>query len=108
MTTDKTVRGHDLYASETGSYIEDLKLTKVENDWMDGVRRVWFTWRGQDQWLEMTREEDGYWLISETEYTDEFDELISSDGFLDDYDSLESTFSLDDLIPSVQTLTFEA
>lgn len=97
---------HDFYKdeNETG-WIPDVKMTKVEGDRTE--RRVWFLWRGKPQWLEMTTQYDGFWLISDTKYTDEFQEWL--DENLDGYDSLESMFStgLLDVIPDTYSVEFE-
>ena len=97
---------HDFYKdeNETG-WIPDVKMTKVEGDRTE--RRVWFLWRGKAQWLEMTTADDGFWLITNTEYTEDFEEWL--DENLDDYDSLESMFStgLLEIIPDTYSVEFE-
>jgi hypothetical protein len=49
--------------------------------------------------------EDGYWLITETTYTDEFQEWL--DEYLDEYDSLEYMFDVGNLIPASYHITFD-
>ena len=97
---------HDFYAdeNETG-WIPDVKMTKVEGDRTE--RRVWFLWQGKPQWLEMSTQYDGFWLVSDTKYTEDFEEWL--DENLDDYDSLESMFStgLLDVIPDTYSVEFE-
>lgn len=96
---------HDFYKDGDDGWIPDVKLTKVEGDRTE--RRVWFLWRGTPQWLEMSTAYDGYWLVTDTEYTDEFDEWL--DENLDDYDSLESMFStgIDDVISETYSIEFK-
>jgi hypothetical protein len=96
---------HDFYKDEDNGWIPDVKLTKVEGDRTE--RRVWFLWRGTPQWLEMTTETDGYWLVINTEYTDEFQEWLDEE--LDGYDSLESMFStgLLELLPDTYSVEFD-
>lgn len=75
----------------SNSFIPDVVLTKTEN--ISITKRVWFTWRGKAQWLEMSKDNaynDGYWLITATEYSEDFEAWL--DENLDDYDSLESMF----------------
>lgn len=102
---DRKINDYDLYAG-AGCPVEDLKLVRVENDWTDGRRRVWFTWRGRAQWLEMSNREDGYWLVVDSVYTSDFADLVTSDDFLENYDSLESTFDLNDLFPTYEAVAF--
>jgi len=96
---------HDFYKdeNETG-WIHDVKLVKVEGDRTE--RRVWFLWRGEPQWLEMTTADDGFWLIYNTKYTDEFQDWLDEE--LGGYDSLESMFStgLDEVIPETYSVAF--
>jgi hypothetical protein len=73
------------------NFIPDVVLTKTENDFP--IKRVSFTWRGTSQWLEMSKDNaynDGYWLITDTDYTEDFEAWL--DENLEDYDSLESMF----------------
>jgi hypothetical protein len=51
---------------------------------------VWFTWRGTEQWLKMLLQQDGFWLIVDTDYTEEFEQYL--DEHLENHDSLESMF----------------
>lgn len=103
---DRKIANYDLYAGEAGCPVEDLKLVRVENDWNEGERMVWFTWRDRAQWIKMSNREDDYWLIVDSVFTDEFAELVNSDDFLENYDSLESTFDLNDLFPTFEAVTF--
>ena len=96
---------YNLYKT-TNNYVPDLELVKVEGTAIE--RDVWFLWRGTKQNLRMSRDNeygDWEWMITHTEYTDEFD--IWLDENLDLYDSLESTFELDDLIPTNYTFEFK-
>lgn len=99
------VMKHDFYKdeNETG-WIPDVQLVKIEGDRTE--RRVWFLWRGTPQWLEMSTAYDGYWLISDTKYTDEFQEWLDEE--LDGYDSLESMFStgIEDVLPETYSVVF--
>jgi hypothetical protein len=89
-----------------GGSIPDLVLTRIEGDWLGSNigRSVWFKWRGTKQSCFMAVE-DGYWLITETTYTDEFQEWL--DEYLDEYDSLEYMFDVGNLIPASYDITFE-
>jgi hypothetical protein len=42
--------------------------------------------------------DEGYWLITDTKYTSDFEEWL--DDNLDQYDSLEFMFDLNDLVPN--------
>jgi len=99
---------HDFYADELNGWIPDVKLVKVQGDYTD--RFVWFLWRGTEQWLQMSRENeynDLSWLVVDTKYTDDFQEFLYDE--LGGYDSLESMFStgLDAVIPEVYLVEFE-
>jgi len=97
---------YDLYSPERNfSAIPDLKLVKVSGD--DRDRSVHFLWRGEAQWLAMSKDnpyDDNCWLVVKTDYTDEFQEFLDEE--LGGYDSLESTFELADLIPLDYELVF--
>lgn len=86
----------DLYSNPQYDFIPDVEITKIEGSWLSGDegawRKIWFTWRGAEQLAKMVVDEDGYWIIDYTKYTDEFDEWL--DENLDNYDSLESMFDL--------------
>jgi hypothetical protein len=88
------------------NFIPDVVLTKIEGSWLgeEVGRNVWFKWRGTEQFCHMNIE-DGYWLITDTEYTDEFDEWLENN--LDNYDSLEYMFDVSTLIPSHYSIVFE-
>ena len=89
---------YDLYANESNNFIPDVVITKVEGAWLENSgRQIWFEWRGTEQWCQMEIDE-GYWLITETKYTPEFEEWL--DESLGDYDSLEFMFDLSDLVPN--------
>ena len=92
---------HDFYKDDN-DWIPDVQLLKVEGDRTE--RRVWFLWREKPQWLEMTTEQDGYWLVTDTKYTDEFYDWLEEN--IIDYDSLESMFStgLLDLLPDTYSI----
>ena len=96
---------HTFYGDENDSWIPDVTLLKVEGD--SSERKVWFLWRAESQWLEMTTEHDGDWLITETEYTEDFEQWL--EDHLDEYDSLEMMFSsgLVDVIPETYEIEFE-
>jgi hypothetical protein len=97
---------YDLYSPERNfSAIPDLKLIKISGD--DRDRSIHFLWRGEAQWLAMSKDNpygDNCWLVVKTDYTDEFQEYLDEE--LGGYDSLESTFELSDLIPFHYELDF--
>ena len=97
---------YDLYSPERNfSAIPDLKLVKISGDGRD--RSIHFLWRGEAQWLAMSKDnpyDDNCWLVVKTDYTDEFQEYLDEE--LSGYDSLESTFELADLIPLDYELVF--
>lgn len=97
---------YDLYKNKDNAFIPDVVITKVDGNWLGDStgRRIWFEWRGTPQWCYMTIDA-GYWLIDETDYTDEFQEWL--DENLDKYDSLEFMFDLYDLFPSDYQIIFE-
>ncbi len=78
----------DIYSSTNNSFIPFVVVTKVKTDMY--TKRVWFTWRGAEQWLQMEIQGDGHWLVVGAVYTSEFDEYL--DENLENYDSLESMF----------------
>lgn len=97
---------YDLYKNPDTYFIPDVQLAKVEGNWRD--RYVWFSWRGTEQALKMSRindYDDLAWLIVDTNYTDDFTNWL--DENLDEYDSLEAMFSLEDLIPDEYRYKFE-
>jgi hypothetical protein len=55
----------------------------------------------------MTTADDGFWLITRTEYTENFEEWLDEE--LDGYDSLESMFStgLLDILPDTYSVEFD-
>jgi len=67
----------------------DIKINKIlaENKQM----AFWFSWRDAPQWCYMELEDDGHFLIWQTNYTDAFQDWL--DENLHDYDSLEATFT---------------
>jgi len=87
---------YDIYATPNNAFIPDVEIKSVE-DYADNQKRsVAFLWRGTKQWLELSKDNsynDGNWLITDTEYTKEFEEWL--DENLDQYDSLESLFGMD-------------
>jgi len=107
MENKKTISNHTFYPDGENCYLPDIELVKVSGDFTD--RSVWFLWRGIEQFAFMTKDNeygDYCWLVTRTEYTDEFQEEI--DTYLDGYDSLETMFdSLDEFIPENYELTFE-
>jgi hypothetical protein len=98
---------YDLYSPERNfSAIPDLKLVKITGD--DRDRSIHFTWRGDRQWLAMSKDNpngDNYWLVVKTDYTEEFQEFLDEE--LSGYDSLESTFELSDIIPTEYSIEFD-
>jgi hypothetical protein len=48
---------------------------------------------------------DNCWLVTETDYTEDFEEFLDEE--LGGYDSLESTFDLEDIIPMTYDITFD-
>ena len=98
---------YDLYSPERNfSAIPDLKLVKITGD--DRDRSIHFLWRGDRQWLAMSKDnpyEDNCWLVVKTDYTEEFQEFLDEE--LSGYDSLESTFELSDIIPTEYSIEFD-
>ena len=99
---------HDFYPEGDNEFIPDVKVVKVQGDYTE--RYVIFMWRGTEQWLKMSKDNeyhDNCWLVVETKYTDEFEEWL--DKNLEGYDSLESMFStgLDVAIPETYLVEFE-
>ena len=84
---------YDIYATPNNAFIPDVEIKSVE-DYADNQKRsVAFLWRGTKQWLELSKDNsynDGNWLITDTEYTPDFQEWL--DENLENYDSLESLF----------------
>lgn len=98
---------HDFYPHGKNEFIPDVKLVKVQGDYTE--RSVWFLWRGTEQWLKMSKDNeygDNFWLVVDTKYTDDFQEFLDEE--LDGYDSLESMFStgIDDVIPETYSVKF--
>jgi hypothetical protein len=87
---------YDIYATPNNAFIPDVEIKSVE-DYADNQKRsVAFLWRGTKQWLELSKDNsynDGNWLITDTEYTPDFEEWL--DENLENYDSLESLFSME-------------
>lgn len=98
---------YDLYSPERNfSAIPDLKLVKITGD--DRDRSIHFLWRDEPQWLAMSKDNeygDNCWLVVKTDYTDEFQEFLDEE--LGGYDSLESTFELEDIIPLTYSIDFD-
>lgn len=98
---------YDLYAPERNfTAIPDLKLVKITGD--DRDRSIHFLWRGEAQWLAMSKDNphgDNFWLVVKTDYTEDFEAWL--DENLDGYDSLESTFELSDIIPTDYSIEFD-
>lgn len=69
--------------------LPDIKLGKIIA--VDEQMSVWFSWRDTPQWCYMEKENDGHFLIWQTNYTDAFQDWL--DENLHDYDSLEATFT---------------
>jgi hypothetical protein len=58
--------------------IEDLKLTSVEEDCKKWVRDIYFTYNDEEQYVELSWEEDyGYEIVSK-ELTDSFSEALAA------------------------------
>jgi hypothetical protein len=87
---------YDIYATPNNAFIPDVEIKSVE-DYADNQKRsVAFLWRGTKQWLELSKDNsynDGNWLITDTEYTPDFQEWL--DENLENYDSLESLFGME-------------
>ena len=84
---------YDIYATPNNAFIPDVEIKSVE-DYADNQKRsVAFLWRGTKQWLELTNQDDGHYLITDTEYTPDFEEWL--DENLENYDSLESLFGME-------------
>jgi hypothetical protein len=81
---------YDIYATPNNAFIPDVVLHKFED--VNAERFVSFEWRGADQWLKMEIQDDGHYLITDTNYTEEFESWL--DENLENYDSLESMFGL--------------
>jgi hypothetical protein len=98
---------YDLYAPERNfTAIPDLKLVKITGD--DRDRSIHFLWRGEAQWLAMSKDNphgDNCWLVVKTDYTEEFEAWLDEE--LGGYDSLESTFELSDIIPTEYSIEFD-
>lgn len=99
---------HDFYADEPNGWIPDVQLVKVQGDYTE--RFVWFLWRGTEQWLKMSKDNeygDNFWLVVDTNYTETFDEWL--DENLSGYDSLESMFStgIEISIPETYLVEFD-
>jgi hypothetical protein len=83
---------YDIYAVENNAFIPDVEV-KIVDEYDEGKKSIWFFWRGKQQWLELSKDNsynDGNWLITDTEYTPDFQEWL--DENLENYDSLESLF----------------
>jgi hypothetical protein len=80
---------YDIYAVENNAFIPDVEV-KIVDEYDEGKKSIWFFWRGKQQWVEMTIQDDGFYLITDNEYTDEFQSWL--DENLENYDSLESMF----------------
>jgi hypothetical protein len=97
---------YDLYNVPNNNFIPDVKLVKVSGDSTD--RTVEFLWRGVAQTVYMSRENeygDGEWTVTYGNYTEEFDNWL--DENLENYDSLEFMFDLQDIIPTEYELEFD-
>ena len=107
MNNKQTITNHTFYPDGENNFLPDIELVKVSGDFTD--RSIWFLWRGTEQFAFMTTDSnygDYWWIITRTEYTDEFQEFL--DNELDGYDSLETMFdSLDEFIPENYELIFE-
>jgi hypothetical protein len=98
---------HDFYPHGENEFIPDVKLVKVEGNYTE--RSVWFLWRGTEQWLKMSKDNeygDNFWLVVDTNYTNDFQEFLYEE--LGGYDSLETMFStgIDDVIPETYSVEF--
>jgi hypothetical protein len=106
MENKKTITNHTFYPDGENSFIPDIELVKVSGDFTD--RSVWFLWRGIEQFVFMTKDNqygDSFWLITDTEYTDEFQDFLDEE--LENYDSLESMFDSYEFIAENYEITFE-
>jgi len=107
MDNKQTITNHTFYPDGENNFLPGIELVKVSGNFED--RSIWFIWQGIEQFAFMTKDNeygDYQWLITRTEYTDEFQEFL--DNELDGYDSLETMFdSLDEFIPENYELTFE-
>ena len=80
---------YDIYATPNNAFIPDVEV-KIVDEYDEGKKSIWFFWRGVKQWVEMTIQDDGFYLITDSEYTDEFQSWL--DENLENHDSLESMF----------------
>ncbi len=80
---------YDIYATPNNAFIPDVEV-KIVDEYDEGKKSIWFFWRGKQQWVEMTIQDDGFYLITDNEYTDEFQSWL--DENLENHDSLESMF----------------
>lgn len=80
---------YDIYATPNNAFIPDVEV-KIVDEYDEGKKSIWFFWRGVKQWVEMTIQDDGFYLITDSEYTDEFQSWL--DKNLENHDSLESMF----------------
>jgi hypothetical protein len=82
---------HTFYPDVDSAFIPDVELVSVSGD--DRDMGVHFLWRGNKQWLAMSKDNpygDNCWLVVETDYTEDFQEWLDEE--LSGYDSLESMF----------------
>ena len=80
---------YDIYATPNNAFIPDVEV-RIVDEYDEGKKSIWFFWRGKQQWVEMTIQDDGFYLITDNEYTDEFQSWL--DENLENHDSLESMF----------------
>jgi hypothetical protein len=80
---------YDIYSVPNNAFIPDVEV-KIVDEYDEGKKNIWFFWRGKQQWVEMTIQDDGFYLITDNEYTDEFQSWL--DENLENHDSLESMF----------------
>lgn len=83
---------YDIYATPNNAFIPDVEV-RIIDDFDDKTKNVWFSWRGDRQFLKMEIQDDGHFLITDTEYTEGFQAWL--DENLADYDSLESMFEIE-------------
>jgi len=85
------ITNHTFYPNGENGFIPDVELISVVGD--DRDMGVHFLWRGTKQWLAMSKDNyynDNYWLVTETDYTEDFQEWLDEE--LSGYDSLETMF----------------
>ena len=104
--TKQTIENHTFYPNGDNQFIPDVELLSISGD--DRDMDVIFLWRGTEQWLAMSKDNqygDNFWLITKTQYTSEFEQFLDEE--LGGYDSLENMFSGFDFINTSYKVEFK-